>query len=209
MRSVLRSCVCFLVLVCSGLCDAGDQAGEAASSAPNAFRRGAIEMEFVAGAFFSVDSGYSSRPTINLASQNLRFGVMLSDPGGSGVLAGNAELLVEAMVGEVFTGPGSTIAGGTAILRYNFVHPHRWFTPYCQLGVGGSYNDISDTESQALLGSEVQFLLEADLGIRAMLNDRLSLVVEGGLLHLSNAGTTERNHGLNCLGGSAGLAFSF
>jgi len=166
-------------------------------------------MEFVACAFFSVDSGHSQRPTINLASQNLRFGMMLFDPRGSGVLAGNAELLVEAMVGEVFTGPGSTIAGGTVILRYNFVHPHRWFTPYCQLGVGGSYNDISDTESQVLLGSDVQFLLEADLGIRAMLNERVSFVVEGGLLHLSNAGTTERNHGLNCLGGSAGLAFSF
>lgn len=168
-----------------------------------------MEMEFVAGAFFSVDSGYSDRPTINLASQKLRFGMMLTDPHGSGVLAGNAELLVEGIVGEVFAGPGSTIAGGTVILRYNFFHPHRWFTPYFQLGVGGSYNDIADTESQVLLGSEIQFLLEGELGLRAMLNERLSLVVEGGLLHLSNAGTTERNHGLNCLGGSAGLAFSF
>ena len=129
--------------------------------------------------------------------------------GGESFLRGNAELLFEALASQVFAGPGRTIDGASVLFRFNFVHPQAWLVPYCQLGVGGAYNDISHAESQALLGSEFQVLLQGDLGVRVLLNERTSLMLESGLLHLSNAGSTERNHGLNCLGAQAGLVFSF
>jgi hypothetical protein len=95
------------------------------------------------------------------------------------------------------------------LLRYNFIHPQAWVVPYFQVGVGGAYNDIVHDDSQSLLGSEDEVLLQGGLGARFPLNKRLSLMLESDLMHLSNAGSTQRNHGLNCLGGQAGLAFSF
>lgn len=207
----LRRGVCFFVFTFAWIhaTQAGEERTEATQSRHDPFSRGATEIDLLAGAFFSVDSGYPSRPTINFAAEKLRFGMMLSDPCGSGFLRGNAELLFEGLASQIFAGPGTTVYGASALLRYNLVHPQAWLVPYCQLGVGGAYNDIAHTESQALLGSEFQVLLQGDLGVRLLLNQRTSLTLESGLLHLSNAGTTERNHGLNCLGAQAGFVFSF
>lgn len=187
----------------------GESVMQTEASPQNRFTKGMTEIEVLAGAFFSVDAGQPSKPTINLASENFRFGIMLATPGESGLLAGNAELLFEGFAAEVFEGPGTVVGGVGVILRYNFVRPHAVIVPYCQIGGGGALNDISRTESQSLVGADFEFTLQGSLGLRVLLNERCSLQVESGLLHLSNGGMTDRNHGLNAPGGLAGISFSF
>jgi hypothetical protein len=41
------------------------------------------------------------------------------------------------------------------------------------------------------------------------MSDAWSLDIEGGIQHISNADMATRNAGVNCLGGSVGLTFSF
>jgi len=206
---VWRGCILVLVFVFIHSVNGGENQIAVREPEHQLFSAGTSEFELSAGAFFSLDSGYTYRPTINFAAEKLRVGLMLYNPHGSGLLAGNTELLLEGFAGQVFAGPGTTIAGGSALLRYNFIHPRAWVVPYFQVGVGGAYNDIVNDESQSLLGSEDQILLQAGLGARVPMNNRLSLMVESDLIHLSNGGSTQRNHGLNCLGGQAGLALSF
>ena len=42
-----------------------------------------------------------------------------------------------------------------------------------------------------------------------MITDNLSLDVEGGFQHISNAGLSTHNGGINCLGAAIGLTYFF
>jgi hypothetical protein len=179
------------------------------STPRNPFAKGATEVQVLGGAFFSIDSGLPTKPAINFALESLRFGIMLGDPGWSGFFRGNGELLVDVFGGQIFTGPGSGLAGALLMVRYNFIQEDSFAVPYCQFGGGGAYNDIASSESQSLVGSEIEFSLEAGLGVRFLLNERVSLTVEHDVLHLSNGGFARRNNGLNTLGGLLGIGVSF
>src|SRR5712691_11112572 len=63
------------------------------------FAKGSKEFESVAGVFYFFDRGDNDGPSVDLAVESLRLGLMLSNPHGSGVFAGNYEFL-----GEVFAG---------------------------------------------------------------------------------------------------------
>jgi hypothetical protein len=202
-------------LLTMGLCawPAG-AAPEAAHTRPAAtqsqvdFAAGRWEFEESTGAFFSLNDG-TFRPQINYAVQTARLGVMLSNPHGSGALAGNFELLAEVLGGAIFQGPGDVVAGGDMIIRYNFVQPRARLVPYLEGGFGGIYSDISDSPSQTLLGSKANFLEQATLGIRSRLNQKWSLLLQATYYHMSNAGLTSRNSGLDSFGGTAGLRYLF
>jgi hypothetical protein len=173
------------------------------------FDKGTTEVQVLSGAFFSIDAGNSTKPTTNFAFESVRCGIMLGGAGGAGFFRGNAEFLMEAVGGQVFAGPGSGFIGLDLMIRYNFVQPRARVIPYCQVGAGGAYNDIASTQTQSLVGSEYEFSLQAGLGIRFLLADRVSLMIEQNGFHLSNAGLAERNHGLNTLGGLLGVSVSF
>lgn len=173
------------------------------------FAAGSREVEVLGGALFSIDAGKSSKPTVNFAQETLRFGIMLTDPRLSGWFPGNTELLIEGFGGEIFSDVGSVIAGANLFVRRNFILGASQLIPYAQIGGGGAYSDLARTESQGLLGSEFNFSLSMAIGLRVPLSRRCSLLLEHDAVHFSNAGTSHRNHGLNSLGGQAGLAFSF
>ena len=180
----------------------------AANESQVEFAAGRWEFEESTGAFFSLNDG-TFRPQINYAVQTVRLGAMLSNPHGSGVLAGNFELLVEALGGAIFQGPGDALAGGDVIVRYNFVQPGARLVPYLEGGFGGIYSDISDSPSETLLGSKVNFLEQATLGVRSRINQKWSLILQATYYHMSNAGLTSRNSGLDSFGGTAGLRYLF
>ena len=204
----LWSCIVILTFGSALTCTAGGTNPGTTAPPREPFGQGATEIELLGGAFFSVDASDSSKPTINLAVESFRFGIMLTDPHQSGFLAGNVEFLSEGFAAQVFAGPGSTVAGVNLMLRYNFLHFRAWAVPYFQIAAGGAYNNIAHTQSESLVGSEFEFCLHSEAGLRVRLSERLSLMAEGGLFHLSNAGFADRNHGLNSLGGRIGMAIS-
>jgi Lipid A 3-O-deacylase (PagL) len=173
------------------------------------FARGSKEFQNVTGAFFFFDTTQNNRPSIDFAIDSLRLGVMLSNPHGPSLLAGNFEFLGEAFGGPIVTGPGNVLAGATLFLRYNFIQPRARLIPYLQVGAGGIYTDVPEKESRGLISLPVEFNLQATGGTRIMLNDRWSLVVEGGCRHISNAEIKKPNFGIDSIGGNMGFGFFF
>jgi lipid A 3-O-deacylase len=171
------------------------------------FDKGKLELQSSSGAYWSVDPG--GRPTINNWSSSYRLGIMLNTPEGDGFFRGNCELMVQALYGSVFDGPGNWLGGAGLIFRYNFVQPGARWVPYVQVGAGVVANDIYKDQSQKLIGQQWEFELEAAVGIRLFLTDRCSVALEGGYRHISNAGMNDRNIGLNSLGVTAGLGLHF
>ncbi|MBA3833065.1 MAG: acyloxyacyl hydrolase [Chthoniobacterales bacterium] len=178
-------------------------------SSDRAFVKGALEFQDVSGAYFFFDSAQNNRPAIDYAINSLRFGIMLYDPQGPSLLAGNFELMGEIFGGGIFDGPGNVLAGSTLIFRYNFIQPRARIIPYLQVGAGGVYTDIDEAESRGLISLPVEFNLQAISGVRYMLNDRWSLVVEAAYRHVSNAEIKKPNFGLDNIGGNVGFGFSF
>ncbi|MBC5800676.1 MAG: hypothetical protein GIW94_12010, partial [Candidatus Eremiobacteraeota bacterium] len=103
-------------------------------STDNPFAKGKLEFQDVSGAYFFFDTAQNNRPAVDYSLNSLRLGVMLYDPQGPGLLAGNFEIMGEIFGGGIFDGPGNVLAGSTLIFRYNFVQPQARFIPYLQVG---------------------------------------------------------------------------
>ena len=174
------------------------------------FARHRWDFENVGGAFFLFDRGGNPRPAIDYALVSTRLGVMLSDPGGPGVLRGNVEFLGEVFAGPIFYGPGNVAAGVTVFLRYNFIQPNARLVPYFQAGGGGVYSDIEHgATSGDAVSLSVNFNLQATGGVRFNVNPRWSILAEATYRHISNASLSTPNYGIDQLGGALGVAFSY
>ncbi len=181
----------------------------AKESASDVFARGSYEFQNVAGVFYFFDRGDNDGPAIDLAVDSIRLGIMLSNPHGAGFFAGNWELLGEVFGGGIFHGPGNVEAGGTLIIRHNFIQPNARVIPYMQIGAGGIYTDIPEGESLGLVSLPVEFNLQGTGGLRFMLDNKCSLILETGYRHVSNGTIKLPNRGVDSVGGDVGLGFFF
>jgi lipid A 3-O-deacylase len=207
----------FFVCAFSFLALAGVKAGEPEpvptpelrNQPANPFAKGSKEFQDVLGGFRSFKTKDSDRPSIDYAIDSVRLGIMLNDPYDAGLLSGNFEVLGEVFGGAIVQGPGDVLTGATLVFRYNFVQPNARIIPYFQVGGGGVYTNVGEEESRGIISLPVEFNLQGTAGIRYMLNDRWSLVFEGGYRHISNAGIKLPNIGLDSVGGNVGFGFSF
>jgi hypothetical protein len=175
------------------------------------YHTGGWEIQAMAGPFLDLEV-YSDQPTFDYVLESLRLGYMITGPCGHGLWRGNLELLLDASGGEFWRGPVNYLIGGNVLLRWNFLQATqpRW-VPYFQLGAGGLAHDGRDvdTRHQATLGSNIEAMLHAGLGMRYHLTERWSIDAEAGYRHISNANTSSHNRGLNSLGGQFGLSYFF
>ena len=191
---------------------AGDDGKAVIPPAPaitSPFDRGTWELEGGAGFYASLSFTGAPRPTVNYEMQDLRLGWMYDSPRHEGFLRGNNEFLIEALYGDVTRGPGSYITGFSPLWRYNFVQPDSHFVPYIQLGAGAVANNVFKSQRQAEIGERFEFLLQGEFGLTYLINDRWSVSSEFGIRHISNAGFSHRNEGLNGLGGLMQLSYYF
>ena len=173
------------------------------------FAKGSKEFENVTGVFYFFDRGDNDGPSVDLAVESLRFGLMLTNPRGSAFFAGNYEFVAEIFGAPIFQGVGNVTAGATLFIRYNFIQPGGRVTPYMQIGAGAVYTDISEHESRALVSLPVEFNLQGAGGLRFVVDRDWSILVEAGYRHISNATIKLPNRGIDSVGGDLGLAFSF
>jgi len=170
------------------------------------FDKGNIEIQGLTGAYFSFADDDT---TLNQSWSTYRIGVMLNDPSGSGILRGNAELMLEISGGKVFNGPGDYVALGGVVARYNFIQPDAKLVPYIQLGAGAVYNDVYEEEGQDLLGREWEAGFSGAVGVRYLIGQKWSIAVEGGYHFITNFGSEDRDHGLHAAGAQIGLTRFF
>jgi len=104
---------------------------------------------------------------------------------------------------------GNHFFGGGLIARYNLVTLGSRVVPYVQGGIGFQYNDAFEDPVQQHLGSRIAFTAQADVGFRLFLTKRLSLDLEGGYRFISGLSMSDRDEGINALGGMAGLTYFF
>jgi hypothetical protein len=204
--------------VCAAVGRAGDwpESCLPPAEAPAAPKDGAIwSIQFLSGYYNATHLGpddelLGKRSKIDYLPQALRIGCECPAtflPGfwlegtWEGLLEYNASPIVRAF-GTYFTGP-------CAILRYNFRREDSWWFPYLQSGAGLVLNDVYHNQWQRLIGEPVEFLLRAEGGVRFFVTENLSLDVEGGFQHVSNAGLARRNSGINDLGISVGFTYEF
>jgi lipid A 3-O-deacylase len=169
------------------------------------FTRGRWSFEVNGGCYFSQPGIGPRTPTFDFAPINLRLGLMLTNPCFPGWMHGNCEALVEFSTAPIVDGFGDIVVGPTALLRYNWVQPGRRWVPYLQGGAGFVYNNAFEDRSQRAIGEAVEFALKAAVGCHFFVRDNLSLDIEGGYIHISNADLASRNLGINAVGGSLGI----
>jgi hypothetical protein len=174
------------------------------------FARGGFSVEVLTGAYFCpVHMGPHSTPTFDFEATDVRLGYMLSSTIWDGtMLRGNWEVLLEVTIAPVFDGPGNIVVGPSAILRRNFMEADSPWTFYLQAGGGIIYTD-SYREQQPAIGQATEFYLSAAAGCRYAIDAQWALLAEFGYIHISNAGLAQRNGGINALGASVGVAYSF
>jgi Lipid A 3-O-deacylase (PagL) len=174
--------------------------------------KGTHEFEALVGFFTSVDTVIPppvGRPPLDTGLAAFRYGWMLNDQ-RSGIFAGNEEFLLEVFGGPITTGPGTYFAGGTMLLRHNFVFGRQpVLVPYFQIGAGIVGSDASEDQTQFSIGTPVEFNLQASLGTRIRLNRTWSINTEFNFRHISNAGLSSRNGGYDLVGGFIGLGRMF
>lgn len=208
-----RPLIAVFVLAASSFAYAGSETAgrESKEVAPvwEPLAKGTTEVELLGGYFHSPVFATAGRPEFDYAGADLRVGRVVTDPMfANSFVKGNLELLLNILGYGVTSGPGSYLVGGSLHVRYNFLASST-IIPYFQIGAGGLHSDAVEDGNQRLIGSDFEFILSADLGIRFMLNRNWSLRLEGGFQHISNADTASRNVGVNALGGRLGLGYAF
>jgi lipid A 3-O-deacylase len=182
---------------------------EEAASLPEAraiVQRGTIEAGAIAGYLqgVTVVSGDSANRSAFYLMP--RIGTVVTDQLGGGYLTGNVTLMVEPLYAAYFQPIRATAAGGALVVRYNLLFFGRWM-PYWDMGGGVIWTDLAPRIAEQ--STPVNFLLEAGPGVQYFATDRIALTVGTRYHHISNANTGERNHGLNSILTSVGLAFFF
>jgi hypothetical protein len=163
------------------------------------FDKGKLELQVGTGVFSSFQRTTETRPGFTDIDAGLRLGTMLSSPSGEGILRGNCEFLVEGYGAALVEGPRTGYAGVTLV---------QW-VPYFQLQAGGIYNDIYHDQPQRVFGRAIEFDLGGGFGMRYLFSNRCGLFFEADYRHISDAGTSARNLGLNSIGGLLGVDLFF
>lgn len=166
------------------------------------FRRGVQSLTLSAGAAYGLPGGDERH---DLALGSLAYGVMLDNTMGQDHwYRGNFQLRVEAFGGKQFSPRNEWLIGLTPHIRYNFATGTRWI-PFIDGGAGVSATSIRKPD----LGGAFQFNLQASAGVQRFLTHNVALTLQGGYMHISSAGTSMPNLGVNCLTGMAGVSFFF
>jgi len=157
------------------------------------FRNGNYELSVGAGVLFSPFIATENRPTLDYELTEIQLGYMLSDVHGSYFWRGNLELAGSVFGGGIFEGRGNYVAGATAWLRYNIVPRTGRLVPFLQVGAG-----LTDTDlDRRIEGEDFNFNLNLGAGVRYFISCNCSVNLEYRYQHISNAGMSRPNLGVN------------
>jgi hypothetical protein len=159
--------------------------------AQDAPEKGSHEIQFWTGGGHSVPGGTKDTSVFNVG---LRYGWVLTGPHGPGFLKGSFECAVDAVPLFLVLQPANT-AYGVGVnplgLKWNFV-PRGRIVPYFELGGGTLFT----THNVPTGTSSVNFTTDTALGFHH-LGDRVAWSLDLRYMHISNAGLTVPNPGIN------------
>lgn len=125
-----------------------------------------------------------------------RLGFVVTDPIGDGWWRGNVEVLVEPLFAR-FTQPfAAEAAGGSLVLKYNFLSFGRWM-PFWDAGAGMIWTNLAPRIAEQ--STQFEFVLETGPGVHYFMTDTVTLTTGVRLHHISNGGLGDRNTGINAI----------
>jgi hypothetical protein len=123
-----------------------------------------------------------------------RIGMVVTEPLGSGWWQGNVEVLAEPLFGKVTRPFAAEIAGGSLVVKYNFLSFGRWM-PFWDAGAGMAWTNLAPRIPEE--STQFQFILETGPGVHYFVTERLTVTAGVRFHHLSNGGFGDRNTGIN------------
>src|SRR5712671_3522816 len=149
---------------------------------------------------FSTEAGVAvgmaalgSRQAHDLALTSLSYGHMWGPVLGEGHwYRGNFELRIELFGGAQYSPSSDWLVGLTPHLRYNFATGTRWI-PFLDGGAGVTAMGIGPPD----VSGTFEFNLQADAGVQWFVEKNCAITLEARWLHLSCAGISSPNLGLN------------
>jgi len=205
----------FRLLVLAALFLAGSAGWDASSCwaepdavSPNArdiLKRGTIEAGGTVG-FWQALSGPFHVPSANRSAVFImpRVGMVVTDEVGAGALTGNVEVLVEPFFAR-FTRPfAAEAAGGSLVLKYNFLSFGRW-VPFWEVAAGVLWTNLAPRIPEE--SPPFNFILGTGPGAQYFITPHTALTLGVRFSHVSNAEIGERNIGLNAILPYVGLSW--
>jgi hypothetical protein len=148
LLSLFCLCLCFIFLFTFGSLSLVFSSEELPPRPTELSFKDRLSFQLVTGSLFSTKFPNGHEHTLDYWQTNFRLGCALNQPGpGHSFFRGNFEALLEITGSIIYRGPGTYLAGVTALLRYNFVQPDARFLPYFQVGAGIVSNDVYKDQS--------------------------------------------------------------
>jgi opacity protein-like surface antigen len=182
----------------------GSPHGAEAFDADAAFPRGGyvLSLEGVYGEQFN--PWHETITGLDFFNVGVRIGFLPWGAVGSGAFKGAFEIGFEPIYQRFVEPETAFFAGLGAVARYHFL-PLGRFVPYVELGAAPGYTDLNVREQQ----TNFVFLLFGGVGASFFVADQTALYAGYRLQHISNAGTSTPNQGINSHTGVVGVSFFF
>ncbi len=170
----------------------------------NGFQSGTQTLTFEAGGVHGLEI-LGSVQFHNLALASLSYGRMTGPVMGEDRwYQGNWELRAELFGGTQFSPSEAWIIGLTPHLRYDFATGSRWI-PFVDAGAGATATDIGRPD----LSCTFEFNVQGGVGVHWFVRDDWAVTAEARYFHVSDAGLTRPNYGVNGVMGMIGLTWFF
>jgi len=117
---------------------------------------------------------------------------LIGDDVLGGILQGNGEVIIEGVFGFGTSGLNGATEGFAVMYKHNFITGTRC-VPFVELGNGASMNQWGIYECQ----SDFEFISQVGVGMQYFFNDNWCWMLSARYHHMSNAGITDSNPGLN------------
>ncbi len=168
------------------------------------FRATAQSFDMAVGASQGIQI-FGSQHTHEFVLMSLAYGHMLGHTQATDRwYRGNWEIRYELFGGSQFAPSTEWLIGAAPHIRYNFATGTR-FVPFVDAGAGVSGTSIEGPD----LSGTFEFNVQGGAGVRWFVKDDLSVSVEGRYMHLSCAGLSRPNLGVNTVFGMVGVTWFF
>ena len=185
--------------------EGGVAVAQSSFEARNVLTKGTVELGGTLG-YAQGTTAVGNGPSANRSAVFVmpRLGVVLTDPLGSSWWQGNVEFLVQPLFAR-FTQPfAAEMAGGSLLLKYNFLSFGRW-VPFWDVGAGMIWTNLAPRIPEQ--STQFEFVLETGPGVHYFVTDRIIWTMGVRLHHISNSNLGDRNTGINGVLPYIGLSF--
>lgn len=177
--------ICLLLAAVASVCSA--------QAPSDAMHKGAWDL----GVWGGGGSGLGDRSDWKFVTAGVRVGKVLTAEHGSGFLRGNLEWSADVIPVYYVMQPVRNTYGASftpVLLKWNFTGGKK-VVPFVELGGGVLFTTFEVPPTT----STVNFTPQARFGVHIFTRPKSALTISGGYEHISNAGMTNPNPGVNAI----------